>query len=253
MVSRPMTIPMTSSGEAGAQRDIVLHLMEHGTVEFKGTTLQVSLPVGNAAVDASLQGVPGAVLSSERWVMEGVSALDWVGQFFEDAVLAPTMNAWIGAQAYHACCRGVLALDSLGARIQVQKIEPNAVIPYKARVSDSGYDLTLIAERKKMGSVRLLGTGLIVQPPDGYYFDVVARSSIIKTGHMIANNVGVIDRAYRGELMVPVIKVDPNAPELELPIRLAQLIPRPIAHFSVEVVSNLTYTARGSGGFGSTG
>src|SRR5690606_29904543 len=120
-------------------------------------------------------------------------------------------------------------------------------------VSDSGYDLTLIAERKRLSRVVLFGTGLVAEPPQGFYLDVVARSSIIKTGYMLANNVGVIDRAYRGEIMVPLIKLDDSAPELELPARVAQLIPRPIVHFPGHEARELSATERGSGGFGSTG
>ncbi|MCH2111008.1 MAG: dUTP diphosphatase, partial [Polyangiaceae bacterium] len=99
----------------------------------------------------------------------------------------------------------------------------------------------------------LYGTGLIVEPPYGWYFDVVPRSSIIKTGYLLANSVGVIDRSYRGELMIPLLKIDPKAPEISLPRRIAQLIPRPIVHMPVAEVQQLGATQRGNGGFGSTG
>jgi dUTP pyrophosphatase len=69
----------------------------------------------------------------------------------------------------------------------------------------------------------------------------------------MANSFGVIDRAYRGEILVPLIKLDPQAPDLELPCRIAQLIPRPIVHVEWVLVDNLDETERGEGGFGSTG
>ncbi len=139
------------------------------------------------------------------------------------------------------------------APLSFQKLSDDAIVPSKARISDSGYDLTLTRIKKRVGQVTLYGTGLVADVPQGWYLDVVARSSIIKTGHMLANNVGVIDRGYRGEIIVPLIKIDENAPELPLPARVAQLVPRPIAHFPIRVVESLSETHRGSGGFGSSG
>jgi len=155
--------------------------------------------------------------------------------------------AW-SARVAHFKSDGVLA-----PRIVVQLVHAEAVLPRKERVSDSGYDLTLLYQKSRQGNVVLYGTGVIVEPPFGWYFDVVARSSIVKRGYMLANNVGIIDRAYRGEIFVPLYKTDPGARELELPARVAQLIPRPIVHFPVVLSSALSSTQRGSGGFGSTG
>ena len=99
----------------------------------------------------------------------------------------------------------------------------------------------------------LYDTGIKVQPAFGWYFDLVPRSSISKTGYMLANSIGVIDRTYVGPVLVPLRKVDPHAPDLELPARLVQIIPRPIVHIQWEEVEALDETARGAGGFGSTG
>lgn len=128
------------------------------------------------------------------------------------------------------------------------------VAPTKTRQSDSGFDLTLVAIRKTVSpTVTLFGTGVSVEPPAGYYFDMVPRSSMIKTGYMLANSVGIIDQGYTGEIMVPLIKLDPSAPDLELPCRMVQLIPRRWYGFRPENSANeLTQTNRGSGGFGST-
>jgi dUTP pyrophosphatase len=92
-----------------------------------------------------------------------------------------------------------------------------------------------------------------VQPAFGWYFEVVPRSSIAKTGYMLANSVGVIDRGYVGEILVPLVKIDPNAPDIVLPARIAQLIPRPIISAQLELVEEIASTPRGQGGFGSSG
>jgi dUTP pyrophosphatase len=92
-----------------------------------------------------------------------------------------------------------------------------------------------------------------VVPPPGWYFDVVPRSSIIKLGYLLANSVGVIDRSYRGEILVPLIKWDESAPDLELPQRVVQMVPRPVVHFRIEETQDLNAGLRGDRGFGSSG
>jgi len=237
----------------------------HAELEIDDAELLLIVPRGNEQVDqylnAALDGLalPGGELqrssSQHPWRLAGVLGFDVLGQLLENETVrevAPTTRLWSKFLLYAQrppLPRG----PGINTPILVQRLCAEAVIPTKSRPSDSGYDVTLIAERRRINEVILYGTGLIVQPPEGYYFDVVARSSIIKTGHMLANNVGIIDRAYRGELLVPLVKLDSDAPSLELPVRLVQLIPRPIVHFSVELVDDLTYTSRGPGGFGSTG
>lgn len=133
------------------------------------------------------------------------------------------------------------------------KLRQDAVAPSKARATDSGYDLTILEAGKTVGDVTFYHTGISVEPPMGYYFDVVPRSSISKTGYMLANSVGIIDNTYRGELLVALRKVDPTAADLELPMRIAQLIPRRIDHFDLIEVPTLSSTERGDRGFGSSG
>ena len=133
------------------------------------------------------------------------------------------------------------------------KTDKRAVIPNKVRASDSGYDLTLIDIWKTQGNVTYYETGIKVQPAYGWYFMVVPRSSIAKSGYMLANSVGIIDRTYVGTIKVPLVKIDPLAPDLELPLKMVQIIPQPIIHFDIVEVDSFEETARGTGGFGSTG
>ena len=132
------------------------------------------------------------------------------------------------------------------------------VAPELSHDTDTGYDITLIEKVKNVrrtciGPVSLYDSGLIVSPPDGYYFDLVARSSLSKTGHMLANGFGVIDSHYRGHLMAVMLKYDFDMPDLELPGRYVQLIIRPLVHFIPTKVSDISKTDRGPKGFGSTG
>lgn len=136
----------------------------------------------------------------------------------------------------------------------VHKTRPDAIIPFRAHATDTGFDLVLLETAKTVGDVTFYATGISVRPPDGFYFDLVARSSLSKTGYMVANGIGIIDRDYTGEILVALRKVDKDAANLELPAKVAQLIPRRwYAMMPVEAPADgLPETARGSSGFGST-
>jgi dUTPase len=140
--------------------------------------------------------------------------------------------------------------DSRFASFGYRLLDANARAPHKHRTSDTGFDLTLINIKRTIGKVVMYGTGISVSPPIGFYFDLVPRSSMIKSGYILANSVGIIDQGYTGEIMVPLIKVDPDAPELPLPITVVQLIPRKWYGFSpVEHTDNSASSLRGTGGF----
>lgn len=133
--------------------------------------------------------------------------------------------------------------------------KPLAVLPTKAHQSDTGFDLTLIDVVKQVNfTTTMYGTGITAVPPTGFYFEIVPRSSISKTGYILSNNVGIIDQSYRGELLVCLTKIDPDAPDIVLPCRIAQLIPREYYHFVANRMdaASLSKTSRGDGGFGSS-
>jgi len=132
-------------------------------------------------------------------------------------------------------------------------LEEGALPPFKKRVSDSGFDLHLIKLLKVEGNLYFFDTGVRVSPPPGFYFDLVPRSSIYKSGFILANSVGIIDMTYRGTIKVPLIKVNPEKEVPELPWRAVQLIPRRFYPLESKEVPSLGQTVRGEGGFGSTG
>ena len=140
-------------------------------------------------------------------------------------------------------------------KLLFKKFDTDAVLPSKAYPNDAGYDLTLIKISKDMSRNRqtiiMFDTCIGVCPPDGYYTEVVPRSSLSKTGYMLANSVGIIDASYRGSIKV-VLTGDTSLPDLELPFKGFQLILRKLEDAVVEEVNDLDTTARGDGGFGST-
>lgn len=136
--------------------------------------------------------------------------------------------------------------------IRVKRNSENAVMPSKPNASDNGFDLTVIEKVKEVGDVVFYDTGLSIEPSFGYYCLIYPRSSISKTGYMLANGVGLIDSSYRGHLMIALRKMDKDVPDLELPCRIAQLVPQRCIYPDMIEVNALDDTQRGDGGFGSS-
>ena len=131
--------------------------------------------------------------------------------------------------------------------------DERAVFPTKAHKSDIGYDLTAIEVYKQISKkITLFETGIAVSPPDGYYIEIVPRSSMSKTGYMLANSVGTIDPDYTGTLKIALIKIDDDLPDIKLPFTRCQLVLRKAEYADVVKVEKLNETVRGNGGFGST-
>lgn len=124
------------------------------------------------------------------------------------------------------------------------------VIPCKKNPTDAGYDLIVIHEYKKINNVlTMYDTGIQIEPEKGYYAEIIARSSLCKEGFRLANSVGIIDNTYRGNLIIPLLKVDPSVPDPVLPFRRCQLIVRR-QYFADFIETDLSTTERGNGGFG---
>ena len=112
-----------------------------------------------------------------------------------------------------------------------------AVLPSKAHPTDTGYDLTAIKVHKKISEITTMyDTGLIVKPSEGFYTEIIPRSSIYKTGYILANSTGVIDYSYRGHLFMVLTKVDASKPDLEVPFCKCQLVVRKNEISSLEKV-----------------
>ena len=139
--------------------------------------------------------------------------------------------------------------------LPVRFTHPHAEVPTRAHPTDAGLDLaasetTQVAPRV----VTLVPTGIAVAIPEGHVGILAARSSLAtKKAMTLANGVGVIDAGFRDEIKVPVIPLDGCHNLIQAGQKIAQLIILPIALPTVEVVSELPESARGLGGFGSTG
>lgn len=156
--------------------------------------------------------------------------------------------------------------------LKIIKVDEKAIIPNKNNYSDAGFDLTIIKESKRLNSDTMLyDTGIKLEIPNGYYVEIVPRSSISKSGYMLANNIGIIDQGYTGNLFVALRKINNDCEDLELPYKCCQIIMKKQVYPKIVVCDycnnsndsndsndkekpkGIQETSRGEGGFGSTG
>ncbi len=135
---------------------------------------------------------------------------------------------------------------------KVCKLDKNAILPYKTRVTDTGYDISVIEMKEISKDIYMCDTKISVEPPPGYYFDVIGRSSLPKNNMHFIGGVGIIDKSYVGPIKLILQQIDTSLSLPELPFRCAQLIPRQFIHFEMVEVDKLENTERGYNGFGST-
>ena len=104
------------------------------------------------------------------------------------------------------------------------------------------------------GARALVPTGLRLAIPEGYEVQLRPRSGLaLKHGITLPNSPGTIDSDYRGPLGVIVMNAGQEAFTVEHGMRIAQMVVAPVVQAAFEVVDGLDDTARGAGGFGSTG
>ena len=100
----------------------------------------------------------------------------------------------------------------------------------------------------------LVPTGFIMEIPEGFEAQIRPRSGLaFKNGVTCLNTPGTIDSDYRGEITVILVNLGAEPFAVERGMRIAQLVVAPVVQADFEEVSGLDETARGAGGFGSTG
>jgi dUTP pyrophosphatase len=140
--------------------------------------------------------------------------------------------------------------------IRVRRLDPDVPLPSYALDGDAGADLVTTASIVlKPGQRALLPTGLAIAVPYGYAGFVHPRSGLaIRAGLGLVNAPGTIDAGYRGEIKVIVINHDPDdSITLHRGDRIAQLVIQRVEHAEFVAVDELTESARGESGHGSTG
>ena len=142
-------------------------------------------------------------------------------------------------------------------QIGVRRLHPEARLPAYAHSEevDAGMDLCAVENlRLGPGEWRDVGTGLVVEIPHGYEGQVRPRSGLaLRHGVTLLNSPGTIDPGYRGEIRVLVINHGKQEFAIRPGDRIAQLVVAPYACVQWQVEENLSGSARGEAGFGSTG
>lgn len=143
--------------------------------------------------------------------------------------------------------------------VKFKKLSNQAFIPTRGSDFAAGYDLYACPKGTDAvfiapGETVLVGTGIAVELPMGTFGGVYARSGLAsKQGLAPANKVGVLDSDYRGEIMVALHNHSNEEHCVMFGDRIAQLIIQPYVAVEFVQVDELDDTARGAGGFGSTG
>ena len=141
--------------------------------------------------------------------------------------------------------------------VKIKRLRPDAKIPTRGSLRAAGYDLYAAidapVEIRPHETVKI-GTGIALDIPSVYFAAIFARSGIAsKEGLRPANCVGVIDSDYRGEVIVALHNDSQDDSEVCAGDRIAQLVIMPFLPVNFTEVDELSDTARGTGGFGSTG
>jgi dUTP pyrophosphatase len=139
-------------------------------------------------------------------------------------------------------------------KLLVKKLNPHAKLPTFAHDSDAGMDLycveaITINPGERLGQIK---TGIAVSIEEGYVGLIWDKSGISQK-HGLKTLGGVVDAGYRGEILVGLINISDTAYSFEVGDKIAQLLIQKVEHPEIIEVESLEDTARGTGGFGSTG
>jgi dUTP pyrophosphatase len=140
--------------------------------------------------------------------------------------------------------------------LRLTKLSEKATLPTRAHDSDAGLDLYAAESARLAPGARVsIGTGLALAIPEGLAGLVLPRSGLaLKHGVTLINSPGLIDPGYRGEVRVVLLNTDPTLDYVCKPgDRIAQLLLVPIARAAPIQADALNASARGEGGFGSSG
>ena len=141
--------------------------------------------------------------------------------------------------------------------LKIFRMEHNRFVPEYKTEGAAGMDLcAAIAEEITLNPLerKLIPTGLKIELEHGYEAQIRPRSGLsIKHGISLINCVGTIDEDYRGEVCGPLVNLSNEPYTIKPDERIAQMVIAKYEQAKIEVVTELSETERGEGGFGSTG
>jgi len=146
-----------------------------------------------------------------------------------------------------------------GVAIAVRRLAHGADLPLPAYATQGAAGLDLLAAIDQpveiaSGHRMLIPTGLAIELPEGYEAQIRPRSGLaLKHGITVLNAPGTVDSDYRGEVSVLLVNLGDRPFRLTRGERIAQLVVAPVTRIAWQEQASLSETARGAGGYGSTG
>ncbi len=141
--------------------------------------------------------------------------------------------------------------------IQLKRLAHGAGLPLPAYATAGAAGMDVVAAEELVlapGARAAVATGFAIAIPEGYEVQVRPRSGLaLKHGVTCLNSPGTIDSDYRGEVKVILANLGAEPFAIARGDRIAQLVPAPVQRATLDEVDTLEDTARGAGGFGSTG
>lgn len=146
--------------------------------------------------------------------------------------------------------------------LKFKRLYPDAILPKRWSEASVGWDVhAYLKTTEGRPSHKIIPThdtfnvptGLLIEPPPGFFVMVCSRSGLAKNSVFVGNAPGIIDPDYRGEVRVLVHNSSFQYHRVEHEDRIAQLVLVPVTPIVVVEVDALTATGRGGAGFGSTG
>jgi dUTP pyrophosphatase len=141
--------------------------------------------------------------------------------------------------------------------IKLRRLPHGDGLPLPSYGSEHAAGLDVVAAESltlSPGARHAVATGFAIAIPHGFEVQVRPRSGLaLKHGLSVLNTPGTIDSDYRGEVKVILANLGTEPFEIVRGERIAQLVPAPVQRARFEEVEDLDETARGAGGFGSTG
>lgn len=149
----------------------------------------------------------------------------------------------------------------MNVSVLIQPLHPKlgreVPLPVRMTASSAGLDIAAAVDAPVTlapGDRAMIPCGFAMAIPDGFEAQMRPRSGLAaKHGVTLLNSPGTIDADYRGEVKVILINHGREPFVVETGMRIAQMVVAPVTMAMVEVVASVTATARGAGGFGSTG
>jgi dUTP pyrophosphatase len=148
-------------------------------------------------------------------------------------------------------------MSAIGVALQVLPHGDGLPLPAYATAGSAGVDLAAALDRPlvlRPGARAAVPTGIALALPEGFEAQVRPRSGLaLRHGLAVLNSPGTIDADYRGEVQVILANLGSEPVTIARGERIAQLVVAPVSRVAFERVASLPPSARGAGGFGSTG